>query len=365
MMTGGDANLKSLVLLCLEDDPELRPSAIDISERTKRMVEECRKETTYDGMDPISWLAEQASDARHIIQQSKFTTPNLFAGPVTIKWKEGPPAPSSRMIHSAVMFNGSIYVGGGITEKEQATYCVDIYHSDTNKWDTIDTPHHLFCLVVLLSKLLIVGGSDRNGRYTKKVLALESGEWIDYTEMPSARSYVGAVSHHSMMIVVGGYRDEALAVVELFDGSTGEWFICDDLPRPLEYPQAVVLGNMIYVLDKLENIINASSLHSLFDHNLQWHCLTDMPHNSSSAVVLNNKYLLVLGGLLLNNGRSSDEIVTLNSISTEWISSAKIPEALSYTAVVCDDSHRLVVIGGCEEGRLVGTSRVWLGSFEL
>ena len=68
MMTGGDANLKSLVLLCLEDDPELRPSAIDISERTKRMVEECRKETTYDGMDPISWLAEQASDARHIIQ---------------------------------------------------------------------------------------------------------------------------------------------------------------------------------------------------------------------------------------------------------------------------------------------------------
>ncbi|XP_065903068.1 kelch-like protein 40 isoform X2 [Dysidea avara] len=332
----------------------------------KRMVEECRKENTFDGIDPISWLAVQVSSARHL-QQS--TTPDLFAGPVTIAWKEGPPAPSSRLMHNAVMFNGSIYVGGGFTVcngKEQAIYCVDIYYSDTNKWDTIDTPHQLISLVVLMNKLLIVGGLDRNDRCTKKVLALESGEWIDYTEMPSARSYVGAVSHHSMMIVVGGYHDEALAVVELFDGSTGEWFICDDLPRPLEYPQAVVLGNMIYVLDKLENKINASSLHSLFDHNLQWHCLqVDMPHNSSTAVVLNNKYLLVLGGLLLNNGRSSDEIVTLNSISTEWISSAKIPEALSFTAVVCDDSHRLVVIGGCEEGPLVGTSRVWLGSFEL
>ena len=32
MMMGGDADLKPLVMSCLEDDPELRPSATDISE---------------------------------------------------------------------------------------------------------------------------------------------------------------------------------------------------------------------------------------------------------------------------------------------------------------------------------------------
>jgi len=59
MMTGDDAELKPLVLSCLEDDPELRPSAIDVSERLKRIIEECR---SYDMMDPLSWLA---SNARH------------------------------------------------------------------------------------------------------------------------------------------------------------------------------------------------------------------------------------------------------------------------------------------------------------
>ena len=62
MMTGDDAELKPLVLSCLEDDPELRPSAIDVSERLKRIIEEC---SSYDMMDPLSWLAEQASNARH------------------------------------------------------------------------------------------------------------------------------------------------------------------------------------------------------------------------------------------------------------------------------------------------------------
>jgi len=58
MMTGGDADLKPLVISCLEDDPELRPSVIDISERIKVMKEVYSKKNSRDGMDPISWLAE-------------------------------------------------------------------------------------------------------------------------------------------------------------------------------------------------------------------------------------------------------------------------------------------------------------------
>ena len=58
MMTGGAADLKPLVVSCLEDDPELRPSVTDISERLKNMKEVCSKKSTRDGMDPISWLSE-------------------------------------------------------------------------------------------------------------------------------------------------------------------------------------------------------------------------------------------------------------------------------------------------------------------
>ena len=58
MMIGSDADLKPLVMSCLEDDPELRPSVTDISERLKTMKGAYSKKNTRDGMDPLSWLSE-------------------------------------------------------------------------------------------------------------------------------------------------------------------------------------------------------------------------------------------------------------------------------------------------------------------
>ena len=57
MMSGGDADLKPLVMSCLEDDPELRPSVKDISERLRKMKDVCSKKTDHDGINPISWVA--------------------------------------------------------------------------------------------------------------------------------------------------------------------------------------------------------------------------------------------------------------------------------------------------------------------
>ena len=58
MMTGGAAVLKPLAKSCLRNNPELRPSVTDISERLMQMKETCSKKSTRDGMDPISWLSE-------------------------------------------------------------------------------------------------------------------------------------------------------------------------------------------------------------------------------------------------------------------------------------------------------------------
>jgi len=58
LMIGGDADLKPLVISCLQDDPKLRPLPIGVSERIKTLKEVYGKENTYDGMDSILWLAE-------------------------------------------------------------------------------------------------------------------------------------------------------------------------------------------------------------------------------------------------------------------------------------------------------------------
>ena len=56
MMSGGDGDMKPLVMSCLEDDPELRPKVANISERLKKMKEVCSKKTGHDGMNPSLWV---------------------------------------------------------------------------------------------------------------------------------------------------------------------------------------------------------------------------------------------------------------------------------------------------------------------
>ena len=75
MMTGGAADLKPLAVLCLEDDPQLRPSVTDISERLKKMKEVYSKKSTRDGMDSFSWLSEiKQASLRGVLHYRKSST---------------------------------------------------------------------------------------------------------------------------------------------------------------------------------------------------------------------------------------------------------------------------------------------------
>ena len=73
MMSGGGADLKPLVMLCLENDPELHPSVTDISERLKNMKEVCSKKTDHDGMDPNTWIASQSTKLQVCCPSSQCT----------------------------------------------------------------------------------------------------------------------------------------------------------------------------------------------------------------------------------------------------------------------------------------------------
>ena len=286
--------------------------------------------------------------------------PDLFSGPVNIKWEEGASAPVGRLHHTAVLCNGVIYVGGGFTTsddgKTQLLSTLDIYHPDTNTWNTIDTPQNSFTVTVLNGKIAIVGGIN-NSEVTNKVLVLESGQWKDYTEMPTPRYDVTAISHQQMLIVMGGSDDggEVLGTTELFDATTGQWFKCDDLPQPLQSSQSVIVGDTVFVLSghtkdgNFSKAVYAAPLDTLSSHQLKWGRLVDTPCSGPAAVGLNNKYLLAVGG---------DGVYTLNSTATTWVTTAPLPEQKINTAVVCDDDAcRLVMIGGYK------TNKVWIGSF--
>jgi len=290
--------------------------------------------------------------------------PDLFSGPVNIKWEEGTASPVDRSLHTAVLYNGVIYVGGGWYKdnggKKRYPDALDMYHKDTNTWDTIDTPHELFAVTLLTGKVVIVGGRTTRGKkVTNKILVLESGQWKDYTEMPTARYGVTAVSHHSMMIVIGGGSDGyiTLSTTELFNDTTGQWFKCDDLPQPLYSSYLIIVGETVFVLggitkdNKYSTAVYAAPLSN---HQLKWQHLVDTPHVVPAPVGLNNKYLLAVG---------KKHIYTLNSTATKWMTTGTLPVYTIDTTVVCDEQSQLVMIGGRgSDGR--STNKLWNGSFQ-
>ena len=60
-MIGGGADLKSLVMSCLDDNPENRPSLAQISMEVQKVKYVCGQRSSHDGMSPIVWWAEVSS----------------------------------------------------------------------------------------------------------------------------------------------------------------------------------------------------------------------------------------------------------------------------------------------------------------
>ena len=204
-----------------------------------------------------------------------------------------------------------------------------------------------------------------------KVLVLESGQWKDYTRMPTARCNATAVSYQSMMIVVAGYDGEkTLNTTELFDGTTGQWFKCDDLPQPLRSLQSVTVDDTLYVLagananNSSSTAVYAASVDTLSSHQLKWQHLANAPCYGLAAAGLNNKHLLAVGGTKIRENTSTNEVFTLNSTANVWTLVSTIPMEVTCASVACygDNASKsnLVVIGG-KMKQLELTEKVWVG----
>ena len=302
------------------------------------------------------------------------TIPDLLSGPVNIKWEEGAPVPVATAYHIAVLYNGAIYVGGGMCDVDDDLFKINIYHPDTNKWDdSINAPHGLFAMTVLVDKLIIVGGVVRGSfKVTNKLLTLQGGQWEDYSQMPTARGLASVVSHQSMMIVMGGMDDDEhkLSTTQLLDSTTSQWFKCNDLPQPLVGLQSVIVGSLLYTLggtnanDKDSKAVYAAPLHALSNHQLQWQQLVDTPCKVSTAVSVDNKYLLAVGGDAEHDTVCVLKIEKAGSVitSTSWQSIGTLPKLHECTFTV-SLGNQIIVIGGMdEEGQIDKT--VTIGTFQ-
>ena len=70
-MTGGAADLKPLVMSCLHDNPENRPSVTQVSVRISELKDVYSiKLNSYDGMSPTAWWAARLTSSEQQPQVS-------------------------------------------------------------------------------------------------------------------------------------------------------------------------------------------------------------------------------------------------------------------------------------------------------
>ena len=300
---------------------------------------------------------------------------NIFTK--TVKWNILAPLPVGRAAHTAVLFGGVVYVGGGFEGRnfDRHSYRLDVFNLTTNQWSSspITTPHCLFAMTVLDDKLVIAGGQTKNDEVVNEVLILNTGQWKDYSEMPTARYSATAVGYHSMLIVVGGVskvKDNKWTIVsttELIDTTNGCWYTCNNLPSPHQQMKAVIMNDKLYLLSGIDNNFKLSpqmfvaSLDNLSTHQLNWQSVPNTPWCWSAPVVLYNKFLLTVGGL----GRQlnfTSEVNVFDSSTCQWKHLTTIPTATSGPAVVGVADNRIVIGGVNNDNKYSKT--VWMAMFK-
>ena len=281
-----------------------------------------------------------------------------------------------RTAHTAVLLDGNVYVGGGYEGESNNSYHdsyrLDIYNLTTNQWSSspITTPHSWFAMTILDDKLVIAGGITKNDEVVKKVLVLNTGQWKDYSEMPTARYTASAVGYHSMLIVAGGGikvegKWTIVSTTELLDTTNGCWYTCNNFPSPYQLMKAVIMNDKLYLLGgfiedgKPSTQVFFAALDNLSTHQLNWQSAPDTPWCRSGAVVLYNKFLLAVGGR--QQSRTS-EVNVFNSSTGQWKHLTNIPAARSVPAVV-GVANNIMVIGGVNINRKYSNT-VWIGMFE-
>ena len=290
---------------------------------------------------------------------------------MNIKWKEGAPVPVSCRRHTAVWLNGLVYVGGGVMEiLEPCT--INCYNPVNNSWrPPISTPYCYFAMTTLNDNLLIAGGWDKSYKTTNQILTMDAGQLKNYTKMITARKDATATGHQGMLIITGGSndKDKRLSSTELFDSSSGQWYVSNNLPRPHTELKSVIVDNVLYLLggfDKNDDpspAVFTAPLDTLSRHQLKWNTLQNTPWWWSAPVSVHGKHLLIVGGCkdIKRKRACTSDVYKLNKVTQSWEAIGHIPSARRSSAAVSTADNIIIVIGGADDKDKT-TNTVWIGS---
>ena len=277
----------------------------------------------------------------------------------------------------SVVVQGTVYVGGGSTNRDENTYVVMEYDTSSGKWGEL--PPYItrnFAMTVINSHLVLVGGSNES---RLGVWRTDSKKWTHpYLNMPTVRVAPSAVTYKEWLIVVGGYDsdDNSLSSVDIMNTNNKQWHTAAPAPTAWYDMKTTVVGDicyfmrgyigdndygrtdMVYSVSLPALISQVNSKHSAEKGQQIWKSISGLGFHFSTPLSLGGS-LLALGGVGMKDGKAVTAIHHYQSETGEWVKVGDLPyPRCNCTCVRMTNGEVLVPGGSWDEERLKTTELV-------
>ena len=270
------------------------------------------------------------------------------------RWQTSAPLPSTRYDFGSGVFEGKIYIIGGVVHPSPwfPTNLVEIYDPETNSWSKLkDYPRlvHHEGVVGCGKSLYVIGGYWLRVFPSAYVYAYDAkaGDWKRKADLPNARGALGAVCIDNKIYAIGGsVNTHAVGFVDVYDVDSNTWTPKSPMPSAREHAAVVTAGGRIFVLGGHDgDRFKTEATNEIYDPKTDtWKTGTLMPValNGLSAEVLGSS-IYIFGGA--NGDGVSREVHEYRIAQDRWVRRADLPVGrYGFTALPLGNS--IHVIGG-------------------
>ena len=325
-----------------------------------------QKDTAIMAKDEL--LQEKEREIRELRQRVRGAEGRgVVKGPLKLKWRDGPPAPSLISGHSVAISGYMVFLCDYWSGK------VLMFNSRREQCTVLPKCNKQFFSIAVVNGLLTAIGGLVSLRTTNTLLSLSLDtpdisreKWIE--KLPPMTYYHNSpavITIDTSLIVAGGsgpYKEKA--PVEVMDTQTLQWSTVASLPHLLWAATATICGDRLYlgggystsgatksvlmceVKDLLQSKPQSQATRAGHSESCQvWKEVAPLPVTRSSLVTFQG-HLLAVGGAA--SADPTSEVRQYDAATNSWsvISQMRVERCYSLAVVLPNNTSSLMVCGG-------------------
>ena len=302
----------------------------------------------------------------------------VVKGPLKLKWRDGPPAPSPIAGHSVAVSGDMVYLcDDGWSGR------ILMFNSRRGQWTVLTECNKRYFSLAVVNVLLTAIGGQVSGRATNTLLGLSLDtpdisreKWSEkLPAMTYCHNNPAVITIDTSLIVAGGWgSDKRKVQVEVMDTQTLQWSTVASLPHPLRNATATICGDRLYlgggfdtgrasksvlmceVKDLLQSKPQSRATRAGHSESCQvWKVVAPLPVTVSSLVTFQG-HLLTVGGY--GDAGNTSEVRQYDAATNSWsvISQMRVKRWQSLAVVLPNNTSSLMVCGGVTPGGVATSS---------